>query len=172
MRRLFDYRSVSREKRTYILTAMLFGSVLSYYLIIHFVMTVGEVEGNSMMPTLQSGERYVINRMVYRFSDPRPGDIVEINMPLIDDYSVKRIIASPGDIVQIKGGHVYVNGKLHREPYLHEGVITEGGMLGMNVYKVSDGAYFVLGDNRVISADSRTFGAVKSDRLVGRLWIW
>ena len=78
MRHLFDYRSVSHEKRTLILAAMLFGSVLSYFLIVRFVMTVGEVEGNSMLPTLQDGERYLINRMIYRFRDPLPGDIIEI----------------------------------------------------------------------------------------------
>lgn len=172
MRRLFDYSSVPHEKRTHILAAMLFGSVLSYFLITRCLVTVGEVEGNSMVPTLQDGERYLINRIVYRFYDPRPGDIVELNMPGPEDFSVKRIIASPGDVVQIKGGHVHVNGKVHSEPYLPEGITTEGRALKTNAFKVSDNTYFVLGDNRSISADSRVFGAVPRDRLVGRLVIW
>ena len=69
MRRLFDYRSVPREKRTHILAAMLFGSVLSYLLIVRFGVTVGEVEGDSMLPTLKDGERYLINRMVFRLRE-------------------------------------------------------------------------------------------------------
>ena len=172
MRHLFDYRTVSHEKRTLILAAMLFGSVLSYFLIVRFVMTVGEVEGNSMLPTLQDGERYLINRMIYRFRDPLPGDIVEINMPGPDDFSVKRIVASPGDVVQIKDGRVYVNGKVRLEPYLSVGVTTDGKALGANIFRVADNAYFVLGDNRPISADSRVFGAVTRNRIIGLLWIW
>lgn len=171
MRRLFDYRSVPREKRTHILAAMLFGSVLSYLLIVRFGVTVGEVEGDSMLPTLKDGERYLINRMVFRLRELQPGDIVEINKPGLDDCSVKRIIALPGDVVQIKGGRVYVNGRERPEPYLPQGVFTEGRALGSRAYLVPDNAYFVLGDNRAISADSRTFGAVERDRLVGRLWM-
>lgn len=171
-RRLFDYSAVPRDKRALILLAMLFGSVLSYLLLVCYVMMIGEVEGNSMLPTLHDGERYLINRIVYRFRDPKPGDIVKINMPGTGDFSVKRIIASPGDVVQIKDGHVFVNGRVNLEPYLAKGATTDGKSLGMKVFRVSDNAYFVLGDNRSISIDSRTFGAVRRDRLVGRLWIW
>jgi signal peptidase I len=171
-RRLFDYGSVPREKRTLILAAMLFGSVLSYLLLVRYVIMIGEVEGNSMLPALQDGERYLINRIVYRFRDPQPGDIVKINMPGSGDFSVKRVIASPGDVVQIKEGHVFVNGEVKPEAYLPKGVFTDGMSLGMKMFRVSDNAYFVLGDNRFISIDSRTFGAVRRDRLVGRLSIW
>ena len=172
MRRLFDYSSVPREKRTLILAAMLFGSVFSYLLLVRYVVTVGEVEGNSMLPTLRPGERYLINRMVYRFRDPHPGDIVEIQMPGQDDFSVKRIIAVSGDVVQVKDGAVRVNGRPLREPYLPRGMATAGAALGMHSYKVSENTYFVLGDNRAISVDSRAFGAVHRDRLVGRLRLW
>lgn len=168
-RRLFDYGAVPREKRTLILAAMLFGSVLSYLLIVRYVVMMGEVEGNSMLPTLQDGERHLVNRIIYRFRDPRPGDIVEINMPRWGDFSVKRIIACPGDVVQIRSGHVFVNGKQRWEPYLPEGMSTDGKALGTRVFKVSDNAYFVLGDNRQVSVDSRAFGAVRRDQLVGRL---
>lgn len=171
MRRLFDYSSVPHEKRTRILAAMLFGSVLSYLLIARYIMTVGEVEGHSMAPTLEHGQRFLINRMAYRFRDPRPGDIVEIRTPGQDEVSVKRIIATPGDVVQIKDGHVYVNGKVRVERYLPAGVRTDGKGLGQNAFKVSDNAYFVLGDNRAVSVDSRAFGAVFRDQVSGRLWL-
>jgi signal peptidase I len=172
VRHLFDYSSVPHEKRTLILAAMLFGSVLSYLLIVRYGVSVGEVEGTSMTPTLQDGERYLINRMVYRFHDPRPGDIVEIAMPKEDDCSVKRIIALPGDVIQIKEGRVHVNGKPCAEPYLPAHVMTRGNSLGTNAYKVLENTFFVMGDNRAVSADSRVFGAVPRDRLVGRLVIW
>lgn len=171
-RRFFDYGAVPREKRTLILAAMLFGSVLSYFLIIRYVLMIGEVEGDSMLPTLRDGERHLVNRIIYRIRDPQPGDIVEITMPGTGDYSVKRIIAVPGDVVQIKEGHAFVNGRVSQEPYLPKGMSTDGKSLGVKAYKVSDDAYFVLGDNRPVSVDSRTFGAVRRDRLVGRLWLW
>jgi signal peptidase I len=172
MRRLFDYRSVSREKRTHIMAAMLFGSVLSYFLLTRFVVSVGEVEGASMLPTLQNGERYLINRVIYQFRDPVPGDIVEISRKGTDEFAVKRIIAVPGDVVQFKKGRVYVNGKVHPEPYLPKGMITDGKALRNEAFVVADDAYFVMGDNRPVSADSRVFGAVQRHQLVGRLWIW
>lgn len=171
MRRLFDYRSVPREKRTLILAAMLFGSVLSYLFVQRFVLTSGMVEGDSMLPTLHDGERYLINHLVYHFRDPRPGDIVEIRMRgNADDNSVKRIIAQPGDVVQIKQGAVYVNGRIVPEPYLPAGIVTEGKALGSHAYQLPDDLYFVLGDNRAISADSRQFGGVPRRRVVGRVW--
>ena len=171
MRRLFDYRSVPRAQQARILAAMLFGSVLSYLLIVRFVLGVGEVEGNSMVPTLQDGDRYVVSRLTYRFRDPRPGDLVEIRMKKSDDNVVKRIIALPGDVVHIRDGDVYVNGTAQTEAYLPPGTETGGKALGGNIFKVSDDAYFVLGDNRAASVDSRIFGAVKRDALVGRLWL-
>lgn len=171
MRRLFDYRTVPREKRTLILAGMLFGSILSFFLISRFVLTVGVVEGASMVPTLQDGDRYLINRLVYRFHDPRPGDMVEFRMIRADDYSVKRIVALPGDVVQIKQGHVYVNGRMVAEPYLRPGVITEGKAIRSEAFKLPDNVYFVLGDNRAVSMDSRVFGGVNKNRFVGRLWM-
>lgn len=170
MRRLFDYSKVPHEKRTHILAAMLFGSVLSYFLITQF-MAFGQVEGNSMLPTLRDGERFLINRLVYRLREPRPGDIIEFNTPRMSDFTVKRVIALPGDVVQIKNGAVYVNGKIRQEHYLPAGMKTEGQALGENAFTVSAGAYFVLGDNRSVSLDSRMFGAISRELLVGRLWV-
>lgn len=170
MRRLFDYRSVPRATRARILAAMLFGSVLSYLLIERFVLGVGQVEGTSMVPTLLDGDRYVVSRLTYRFRDPKPGDLVEIRMKEHEDHVVKRIIALPGDILHIQDGKVYVNGAGRDEAYLPPGSKTDGKALGVRSFKVSDDAYFVLGDNRQVSVDSRQFGAVKRDALIGCLW--
>ena len=154
------------------MAAMLFGSMLSYFLLTRFVLSVGEVEGASMLPTLRDGERYLINRVIYQFKDPEPGDIVEISRKGSDEFAVKRIIAAPGDVVQFKEGRVYVNGKVHPEPYLPKGLMTDGKALGSEAFVVVDNAYFILGDNRSASVDSRVFGAVQRRQLVGRLWIW
>lgn len=172
MRRLFDYSSVPREKQTHILAVMLFGSVLCYLLMTRFLLTSGEVSGTSMLPTLQDGERYLINRLVYRWGGPLPGDIVEIRMPgSNDDDCVKRVIALPGDVVQIKDGVVHVNGRVLPEPYLPSGVYTAANAMGTKPYKLPQDVYFVLGDNRAVSADSRQFGGVKSSQLVGKVWL-
>jgi len=148
---------------------MLFGSVLGYLVISRVMMQAGIVDGESMIPTLPDGQRFIINRAVYRFRDPRVGEIVALCLPGEEDLSVKRVIALPHDLVQIKGGGVYVNGRRLAEPYLPSGAVTGGGRLGSEVHVVADNCFFVLGDNRAVSADSRAFGAVNRSWLVGRV---
>ena len=97
------------------------------------------------------------------------GEIVALRLPGEDDLSVKRVIALPRDVVRIKRGVVFVNGKLQPEPYLLSNVITGCGNLGNASYVVAADCYFVLGDNRAVSADSRAFGAVKRGWIVGRV---
>ena len=168
-RKLFDYSAVPRSQRTLILAAMLFGSVLGYFGISRFVMKAGEVNGDSMAPTLMDGQRFLINRIVYRVRDPRPGEIVALRLPGEQELCVKRIVAQPGDVLRIKAGGVQVNGRQLAEPYLPPGVVTTGGRLGSQAYKMAPSAFFVLGDNRKQSVDSRYFGAVQRLWLVGRV---
>lgn len=168
-RRLFDYSAVPRRKRALILALMLFGSVLAYLFVSHFVFKGGVVDGVSMEPTLHDGDRYVINRVLYHLRDPRAGEIVALRLPGDDDLSVKRVIALPRDAIQIRAGAVHVNGRPVNEPYLSPGTVTGGEALGDAAYKVADGCYFVLGDNRGASADSRRFGAVKRAWIMGRV---
>jgi signal peptidase I len=168
-RRLFDFRSEPRERRALILACMLFWSVISYLLISRFALETGEVVGESMVPTLNDGEHFLINRWIFRFRDPRAGDIVALRMPDDEDLTVKRIIALPRDLVQIKNGFVFVNGKKLSEPYVPTNIQTVGEQLSDKVFKVEDNCYFVLGDNRPKSEDSRMFGAVPQDWLVGRV---
>lgn len=169
MRRLFDYRHVGREKRARILACMLFGSVLSYVVCSRYVIGMGEVVGHSMWPNLEDGQRFLINRLAYRLGDPRPGEIVALKLPGDDDLVVKRIVALPGDLVRIRGGQVYVNGRALPEPYLPKGVATSGRAMHERAYRIADNCYFVLGDNRPSSDDSRTFGAVGRSEMVGRV---
>ena len=169
-RTFFDPTFVRVERRrSTVLAALLLWSVVSFLFISRFVLSAAEVEGDSMYPALCDGNRYLLNRWIYRFYDPQPGDIVAVQVPRYEDLSVKRIVASPGDKVQIKNGWVRVNGRRLEEPYLPAGVITTPGPLATASYRVDPGCYFVLGDNRSGSLDSRYFGAVRREWIIGRV---
>lgn len=169
MRRLFDYRQVPHDTRTRILACMLFGSVVSYWLCSRYVVGMGEVVGSSMWPSLLDGQRFLINRLAYRIGSPRYGDIVAVQLPGDDDLAVKRILGLPGDLIRIRGGRVIVNGRPRPEPYLPYGIYTLGGAMQDRAYRIADDCYFVLGDNRGASEDSRVFGAVDRSQIVGRV---
>jgi signal peptidase I len=171
VRRLFDFRSVPRPVRALILANMLFWSVISYLLISHFALEAGEVVGISMEPTLQDGDRYIVNRWIYLWRDPRHGEIVALRMPGEEDLTVKRVLALPGELVQFKRGSVLVNGRPLKERYLAPSVSTYGQGLSDKPFKVADGCYFVLGDNRSASEDSRVFGAINRDSIVGLIGV-
>lgn len=171
MRRLFDFRPVPRGVRTQILACMLFGSVLSYMGCSHFVIGMGEVVGQSMWPNLQDGDRFIINRLVYRWREPCVGEVVAVHLAEDEDLVVKRVIALPGDLVRIRGGRVTVNGRAREEAYLPPGTLTFGRAMHDRAYRIADNCYFVLGDNRAASEDSRMFGAVSRDRIVGRVLV-
>lgn len=131
------------------------------------------VIGPSMSPTLENGEKVLVNRFVYKLFDPKQNDLIvfQPNGNEKSHYYVKRVIALPGDTVQIKDGKVYVNG----EP-LAEGADAEkieNAMMAENEIIVGEDEYFVLGDNRNNSEDSRyaSIGNVKKDHITGEAWM-
>ncbi|MGI6423022.1 MAG: signal peptidase I [Candidatus Dojkabacteria bacterium] len=138
-----------------------------------FIMTPHEVVGNSMHPTYKNGEYLMANKIVYRFSSPKRGDVVIFKYSDTQDF-IKRIIAIPNDEVMIKDGAIYINDtKLDESGYLAETVVTNGGAYiheGQSI-KVPEGHYFVSGDNRPNSSDSREFGPISKDRIKGKAWI-
>jgi signal peptidase I len=168
-RRLFDFRSVPREQRALILACILFWSVISYLIVAHFVLQTTVIIGHSMAPTLEDGDRFIINRWIYRWRDPQRDEIVEVQVPGDDDPSVKRIVALPGERIHLKRGRVFINGRLRREWYLSPGTWTFPEALSTNIYAVEPNCYFVLGDNRQVSVDSRVFGAVRREWIMGRI---
>ena len=117
----------------------------------------------SMEPTLDEGDRILVNRMVYHFRDPKSGDVVVFHSPLKDEDLVKRVVAVAGDRVAIKSGTLSVNGVAREEPYLleqdFEGELSE--------IVVPSGRVFVLGDNRNNSGDSRFFGPIDRGSIIG-----
>ena len=129
------------------------------------------VIGPSMSPTLENGEKVLVNRFVYKLFDPKQNDLIvfQPNGNEKSHYYVKRVIALPGDTVQIKDGKVYVNG----EP-LAEGADAEkieSAMMAENEIVVGEDEYFVLGDNRNNSEDSRYASNVKKDHITGEAWM-
>ncbi len=144
---------------------LLFAIAISF-LIITFLYQPVRVEGTSMMPELQDQERLFINKFEYRFEPIHRGDVVVFHYPLDPSKSyIKRVIAIPGDNLYIDDGQVYVNGKALREPYVPKRFRDERSYLDI-VLKANQ--YFVMGDHRLISSDSRDFGPVSRRLIYGK----
>ena len=137
--------------------------------ITHFVVQSVQVVGVSMSPTLHDSERYILNRWVYQIRDPQPKDIVVLRDPEDKCYAVKRIIARQGDRVYVnKTGQILVNDKVLNEPYLPPGTMTfASAKVREEMWICGANQYFVLGDNRNNSADSRIYGAVSRQDILG-----
>ncbi len=123
------------------------------------------IEGQSMEPNLHDGEYVLIDKVSYVLHPPQRGDVIVFLRPDEHDF-IKRIIGVPGDTVEVRDGRVYVNGQALDEPYLNQPTRQN-----MAVVKVGPGHYFVLGDNRNNSSDSRSFGAISVQDIVGRAWL-
>lgn len=136
-------------------------------LVVHlFLAQATVVFGQSMEPNLHPHQRLIVDKISYRLHPPRRNDIVVIDLPHIDELLVKRIVALPGETVEIRQGVIYVNGEALAEPFPHD--MTPFDMAPITLGPLS---YFVLGDNRSNSNDSRAFGPVTIDRILGRVWL-
>jgi signal peptidase I len=154
------------------------------------------VPSESMLPTIQINDRVMISKLNYRFGEPQRGDIVVFVSPFNDEIDgesipeavvrhvleaigiqtasaedlIKRVVAVGGDTVEIRGGALIVNGRQVEEPYL----LQPGGMPDFSQVVVPEDSVFVMGDNRAVSYDSRRFGAIPNDHVLGEavLRIW
>lgn len=138
-----------------------------------FIMTPHEVIGSSMYPTYKDGEYLMANKIQYKFSEPKRGDVIIFKYSDTQDF-IKRIIGLPGDQVMLKDGYIYINGnKLDESGYLDSSVYSNGGeyLHEGETITVSEGQYFVCGDNRQHSSDSRTFGPIEKAVIKGKAWI-
>jgi signal peptidase I len=172
-------------------------AALIAFLVKTFVAQAFYIPSESMVPQLQVNDRVVVSKISYRLHDPRRGDIVVFDdpgatddgesdnivvkfvrgiaeavgvvQPSTDEF-IKRVIGLPGETVEGKGGRIYVDGRLLYEPYLPEGTVTSE----FPPTRVPEGSLWVMGDNRGNSSDSRAFGPIRIDTVVGRtvLRVW
>lgn len=147
-----------------------------FVLLYLFVAQPNEVKGSSMVPNFVDKEFLLTEKLSYQFGDPKRGDVVIFKAPATEPCAVdeceyiKRIIGLPGDKVMVKGGQVYLNGKLLDQSFLSTGVITGSGQYSQEGVEmtVPDGQYLCFGDNRTHSRDGREFGPIKKSLIVGR----
>ncbi|RNB54621.1 signal peptidase I [Brevibacillus gelatini] len=138
-----------------------------------FIMAPYVVQGRSMESTLHDRERVIVNKAIYYFKKPQPGDIVIIHPDASGDNWIKRVIAVAGDTVEAKNDQVYVNGQPLSEEYLTNNKL-QASAAGVTLTEdfgpvtIPEGSVFVMGDNRNNSMDSRVIGPVKLDHVVGR----
>jgi signal peptidase I len=143
-------------------------AVSSYFVATRFVFQTVVVDGDSMRPTLRNSERFMLNRVEYYFRQPQWGDIVVIKDPEDGGLSIKRVIAVEGQAVELVGGAVYVNGLKLRESYLPPMTRTFSyHVYDHEKFACGDKQYFLLGDNRGNSADSRVYGPVPRKNILG-----
>ena len=147
-------------------------TIMIAFVFTYFFGVRSRVIGPSMSPRLEDGDEVLINRFTYKFISPEPGDVIAFlpNGNTNTHYYLKRVVAVPGDTVQIKDGAVYVNG----EEYVEEtqtARIEDAGIAETEITLAED-EYFVLGDNRNNSEDSRfaNIGNVREDYIIGKAW--
>ena len=143
------------------------------WLVIHFVGQRTQVQGESMEPTLHDGDNLIVDKITYRFNDPKRFDIIVFPFRYKENtYYIKRIIGLPGETVQITNdGKIYINQEELKEGYGKEVILDPG-----NAYTpitLGEDEYFVLGDNRNNSSDSRSssVGIIHRDDIIGRAWV-
>ena len=167
--------STSRTIIEYLVLAVV--AIAVALLIQQFLVKPYRIPSASMENTLMIGDRVLVDRITWRFSDPTRGEIVVFHPPFDGPVLIKRIIGLPGDTVSLNNGAVYINGKRLDEPYVRRvnGVaepsqpFDNGLPWALQVpFKVPADSYFVMGDNRTDSGDSREFGPVRRGQFVGR----
>lgn len=158
-------------------------AVVLVFFIRQFLFSPFIVDGPSMQPNFETGERLIVNKMLYTFREPRFGEVVVFDVPEQHRKFIKRVIGVPGDKIRLEGDELYINDKLVEEPYIKkaiEAAHAAGSMYNDYGLKynfpndsvqetiVPEGTIFALGDNRGNSTDSRMIGFVKKEEIVGR----
>lgn len=161
--------------REFINLMLYVGSIIIIALLLNkFVIQKVEVDGPSMNTTLKTGQHLIVEKVTYYFNDPKREDIVVFTPPGYDDDTlyIKRVIGLPGDKVQVKDGYLYVNGKKYDDKHWTEEILDPG--VAEEEVTVGENEYFVVGDNRNNSTDSREFGTVNKSSIMGKavLRIW
>ncbi len=153
----------------------LLGVLCLTWLVITFIGQRTEVDGSSMEPMLSNGDNLIVDKISYRFRDPQRYDIIVFPFKYQENtFYIKRIIGLPGETVQIdEQGTIYINGEVLPENYGREIIRAETVGIAANPIILGEDEYFVMGDNRNCSMDSRTeiVGNIKRKDIIGRAWI-
>lgn len=153
----------------FIQTLVVFGAIFA--IIYLFIAQFHKVSGNSMFPTYHNGDFLITEKITYRLGQPRRGDVIVLKNPRDESQDfIKRIIALPGDTITIENDSVFVNGKKLEENYLPPETPTHAGsfLREGETIKAEPDQYFVIGDNRNHSSDSREWGSVTKKEIIGR----
>lgn len=178
-----DERSLERARSIVEWVAVIVGALVVALVVKTFLFQAFYIPSASMEPTLEKGDRVLVNKLSYRAHDVRRGDVVVFEIPKdsigpdgINDL-IKRVIGLPGDTIESRDGVVYINDRRLSEPYLPKGTLTGDPSNGSNPeirrQVIPDGRVFVMGDNRANSHDSRyeDRGPIPIDSIVGRAFI-
>jgi signal peptidase I len=165
-RALFDWAVV-------IVVALLVAFLVRTFVLAHFV-----VDGTSMFSTLHDDDRVFVNKLSYRLHDPNRGDVVVLHQDagegrgISDRDLIKRVVALPGETIEVRSCRVLIDGQQLEEPYLDPEVVTPGNCGGdLAPVTIPEEHVFVMGDNRGGSQDSRALGPIEEDDLVGRAFV-
>jgi signal peptidase I len=154
------------RRRNVALVALLTVAALGLLVVRPLVAEPFRIPSASMAPTIESGDHVLVNKLAYRDAAPDRGELAVFHAPGTGEVTLKRVIGVPGDRVGLEDGVLVVNGRRQREPYADPATIDSEYF---GPVTVRPGTVFVLGDNRADSVDSRDFGAVPTDRLIGRV---
>lgn len=142
--------------------------VVALFLFHFFIATIFVIDGSSMESNFHTGQIVLVNKIAFLTSEPRRGDVVVLRFPGDPVHSkyIKRIVALPGEKVEIKNGAIYINGGILKEAYLGSEAYTPTDNIKVKVLGASE--YFLTGDNRTGSSDSRIWGPARKEDLIGR----
>lgn len=142
--------------------------VFTIYLVMSLFSRKLIVDGSSMEPNYHNGDVLKINLVTYLTSEPQRYDVVAIHTPSMD--LIKRIIALPGETVSIdENGKIRINGEIIEDPFAEEAIRQDMRGLAANTIILKDNEYFVMGDNRNASTDSRTIGPIQKKQIIGKV---
>lgn len=169
-RQFFDAKYIPHERRrVQILTCLFVWSIFLCFVYQNFVVGSVRVAGTSMEPTLADGEKKIYWKWDYIWRDPRRGEVVVFRDPRDGVLSVKRVLGLAGDHIEIRDAGVWIGGERLTEKYLDPRAMTFGVEGKKSVYDVGPSRFFVLGDHRGASRDSREYGPIQKSRILGRV---
>lgn len=144
------------------------GIFLVVYLL---VLRPHQIKGASMFPNFKDGEYLLTEKITYYRQDPQRGDVVVFKPPISDDEFIKRVIGLPGETISLKNGKFTIDGDVLKEDYIKVETNGSNFLSEGEEYIIPDGQYFVVGDNRPQSSDSRTWGPIAKKAITGKAWL-